>query len=118
MIIIDTPFHISFSDNNEKPFYACTEKCKTIWYLSDADKDLMICKKCGGKLEKAIEKIHYKVLRKHNKRLSLNDFKKHLSNLSRKDKELIKSYTEGTAKVGLLSIVKPQFIDKAEKEWS
>ncbi len=118
MIIIDSPFHISFSDANEKPTYACIGKCKSIWWSSDIDEDHMVCKKCGGKIETAVEKVHYKILRKNNKRLSLNDFKNHLSNLSREDKELIKTYTVGTAKIGLLSIVKSKFADKAKKEWA
>ncbi len=57
-------------------------------------------------------------MRKNNKRLSLNDFKNHLFNLSREDKELIKTYTVGTAKIGLLSIVKSKFANKAKKEWA
>jgi len=117
MIIIDSPFHITFSDINEKPLYACVEKCKSVWWPSDVDKDEMICKKCGGKIEKAVEKVHYKVLRKNDKRLSLNDFKNNLSNLSREDKELIKSKLGGKEKVGLLCIIKPKFLEKAKKEW-
>jgi len=118
MIIIDSPFHITFSDQNEKPVYSCVGKCKSVWWLTDIDQDQMLCKKCGGKIEKAVENVHYKILRKHNKRLSLNDFKKYLSNLSREDKELIKSYTEGEAKIGVLSTVKPKFVEKAKQEWS
>ena len=118
MIIIDSPFHISFTDKNEKPTYTCIGKCKSVWWPSDIDQNQMLCKKCGGKIEKAIDKVHYKILRNHNNRLSLNDFKKYLSKLSKKDKELIRSYTEGTAKIGLLSIVKPEFAEKAKQEWA
>jgi len=117
MIIVDTLFHISFTDANEKPTYACIGKCKSVWWPADIDLDLMICKKCGGKIATAVESDHYKILRKNNKRLSLNDFKNHLSKLSREDKQLIKNYTVGSAKVGLLSIVKSKFADKAKEEW-
>jgi len=116
MIIIDTPFHITFSDQNKNPLYACVDNCKSVWWPSEIDQDKMVCKKCGGEIETATENVHYKILRKNNKRLSLNDFKKHLS-LSRQDKELIKSYTEGTEKIGFLSIIKPKFAEKAKKEW-
>lgn len=117
MIIIDTPFHITFSDGNKKPSFACVDKCKSVWWPSELDLDQMVCKKCGGKIETATENVHFKILRKNNKRLSLNDFKKHLSNLSRQDKDLIKSYTEGTEKIGFLSIIKPKFAEKAKMEW-
>jgi len=117
MIIIDTPFHISFTDGNEKPTSACIGKCKLIWWPSDVNQNIKLCKKCAGKIETAIENKHYKILRKHNNRLSLNDFKKHLPNLSKTDKELIKSYTKGTEKVGLLSLIKTEFSEKEKQGW-
>jgi len=117
MITIDSPFHITFSDTNELPLYACIGKCKSVLWASDID-DQMICNKCGGEIETAIIKVHYRVLRKNDNRLSLNDFKNNLANLSRDDKALIKSKIGSEEKVGILNIVKPEYIDKAQNEWA
>jgi DNA-directed RNA polymerase subunit RPC12/RpoP len=117
MRIIDSPFHITFSIENKNPQYACVEKCKSIYWLSEINKDQMVCEKCGGKIEEAIKKVHYKILKQRDGSLNLKDFTKYMPNLSNKEKTALKAYTESGARINLLSMVKPRFIDKAKKEW-
>lgn len=118
MIIIDTPFHISFSCTNEKPKYACTGKCKKSWWQNDFDgKPTMgLCPQCQSGLTAATEGVHFKILKKHDRGLKADDFKG-FDNITKED---IKSFDEQLkygVKITHLSKVKEKFIGKALTEW-
>ncbi len=113
MIIINSPFHITFSDENDIPMFACVSKCKSVYW----DNNNLICEKCNGKIEKAVNKVHFKVLMKRKRHLNIKDFTKQIPHLSKQNKKSIEAYTGIKAKIGLLSIVKTKYIEKAKKEW-
>jgi len=115
MIIIDSPFHITYSDDNDFPSHACTGVCKKVWWPEDVE-DLE-CNQCKGMLENGVENVHFKILKQKDRKLNLMDFDKY-SKISKEDKKFIRSYTGSKAKIGQISIVKPKFVDKAKKEWT
>ncbi len=70
MIIIDSPFHVSFTGHNELPTIACVGKCKKPWWpidLEDVAKD--VCPMCGSVTSAAMEGVHYSVLAQANRDL-------------------------------------------------
>jgi hypothetical protein len=115
MIIIDSPFHITYSDDNNSPSHACTGMCKKVWWPIDVKG--IECNQCKGVLESAIADVHFKVLRQKDRKLNVMDFDKY-SKLSKEDKKIIRRYTGNKAKIGQMSIVKPKFVEKAKKEWA
>ncbi len=68
MILVETERNFIESSSNNLPSYACAGKCKKVWWPDDLnynDKTVLhslTCIACGGKLIKAIEGMHFKVL--------------------------------------------------------
>jgi hypothetical protein len=120
MIIIDTPFHITFSSFNDHPEYACTAKCKKSWWKIDFENKptMGLCPMCKGGLTAAVEKVHYKIIEKENRNLNELDIRKYNAvDGEEKLKELSKLLKQG-AVVTHLSHVKDTFVPKAIEEWS
>lgn len=118
MIIVDTPFHITFRSLSDEPSFACISKCKKAWWISDlkSDSDQHICMQCGGEVRPATKGVHYKVLVTSNRNLKLTDFEKY-GNITSKEKKQTQSWLISNAKIMHLSLVKKRFEEKAVKEW-
>lgn len=117
MTIIDTPFHVTFTNQTEKPVYACTGNCKKSWWSWDLEKrDKNTCPQCHGGLTEAVEMVHFKVLRKANRVLRTSDFKDFISLPSEQKKE-IKEMISKKWHMDHMSFVKPKFQEKALREW-
>ena len=117
MRIIDTAHHISFSDQNTAPQYACIHQCKKVWWDVDFDdKPKDSCPMCGGDLVEAIEKVHFNVLYAANRDVRYKDIKK-IMQIPQKEKLQIKQYFDIGAKLNNLSFIKPAFNKKARNEW-
>ncbi len=117
MVIIDSPFHISFTGHNELPTIACVGKCKKTWWpidLEDVAKD--VCPMCGSVTSAAMEGVHYSVLARANRDLRYKDFR-NFSVLTAQEKEELKAYISSGAKVSHVSAVKKAFEEKAKLEW-
>jgi hypothetical protein len=118
MIIVDTPFHITFRTLSDEPSFACVSKCKKVFWLSDinAEIDRTICMQCGGEVQAATKGVHYKVLATSNRNIKLSDFEK-FGGLTHKDKKQTQSWLASNAKFMHLSRVKKEFEARAIKEW-
>ena len=118
MIIIDTPFHMTFSCTNDNPKYACTGKCKKSWWQHDFDArpTMGLCPQCQSGLTAASEGVHFKILKKDDRNLEINDFKG-FNNISNEDIKNLDVQIKMGAKIGHLSKVKEKFISKALTEW-
>lgn len=118
MIIIDTPYHITFDYRTTNPVIACTGKCRKVWWLSDFERrDSTICPQCGSSgLCEAVEKVHFSVLNRADRALRLGDFTS-ATKVNSKDKAAIKGLLEKGVVIEGLGVVKPAFIEKAKKEW-
>jgi hypothetical protein len=120
MIIIDTPFHITFSSETETPQYACTGKCKKAWWPTDFEDNptMGLCPRCSDGLTNAMEGVHFKIIEKINRNLTIKDFEKYIEpGLSNTDKNKLDMMLKNGAKIGNMSVVKPKFIARAIKEW-
>lgn len=66
MIEVETPYHISKSDADEKPTYKCRGTCLKVFWPVDIEQGPFgmqpACPKCGGLLTAAIEGQDYKVV--------------------------------------------------------
>lgn len=117
MMIIDTPFHITFVEYSGEPILACVGNCKKAWWSEDFEKrDQSVCPMCGSKVQPAFNNVHYKILNKANRELKFSDFKKVVA-MSHKEKLKIKHFLQSGIKISNLSLVKPTFEEKARKEW-
>lgn len=118
MIIIDTPFHITFRSLQDLPIFACTDKCKKVFWETDMEDEISKykCSTCGGLMTEAVSKVHFKILSKANRNLKLSDIKAY-ANLNNTDKKRLQQYLEMGSKIMHLSYVKPQFEKKAITEW-
>jgi hypothetical protein len=119
MIIVDTPYHVTFDNHETKPILACVGKCRKVWWneqLSLQGKSLR-CPQCGStNLDQAVEKVHYKILSIANRVLRFSDFEI----ISKTDPESwmqIKSFFEKNVVIDHISVVKPAFVDMAKKQW-
>jgi hypothetical protein len=118
MYIIDSPFHIIFSNENDAPALACVGKCKKSWWKSDLEENAPDkCPLCAGGLCAAVNGVHFTVLSNANRELKLSDFKK-ITSMGRKDKHDIKKWINQGIRIANLGMVKPAFEDKAKNEWS
>jgi predicted RNA-binding protein len=118
MIIVDTPFHITFSSHNHKPCSACVGLCKKIWwdfdlvdYVNKAE-----CEQCGHDLVSSIEGVHYKVIKQSNRNFRPKDFKGFRDINKQELAELSQLVTIGTI-IDHLSKVKSAFVEKAKADW-
>jgi acetyl-CoA carboxylase beta subunit len=116
MIIIDTPFHVTFTSYTNLPSFSCTGKCKKSWFKEELENGNNICPMCASPMQKAVEGVHYKVIDKSNRELKLSDFKKH-HGLNAQEKSMLKEVFENKNKIACLSMVKPKFVEKAKAEW-
>lgn len=118
MMIIDTPFHVTFSSFEEPPVYACSGKCKKVFWLDDMEDGSKAesCEQCGGELSPAVNKVHYNVLAKANRNLKISDFKKY-GTITSSEKKTLQDYLARGAKITHLSSVKPKFEQRAKDEW-
>jgi hypothetical protein len=118
MIIVDTPFHITFSSLCDLPIYACIDKCKKVFWESnmkeEANKEK--CSMCDGILTKAVDGVHFKILSKANRNLKLSDIKAY-NVINNSEKKALQSYLAMDAQIMHLSYVKPQFEKRAIAEW-
>ncbi len=66
MIEVETPYHISKSDLDEKPVYKCRGTCLKVFWPVDIERVpfgmLPVCPKCGGRITAAEEGQDYKIL--------------------------------------------------------
>ena len=118
MIIVDTPFHITFSSLNELPSYACTGRCKKVFWnqaIEDHNSE-SVCSQCGSGMSCALVNVHFKVLAKSNRNLKVSDFKKY-GFITSNEKKKLQSYLEMNATIAHLSNVKPKFIQRAKDKW-
>ena len=117
MNIVDTAYHLTFSDETTLPAYACVGKCKKIWWEADfKGRDESVCPLCSGGLTSPTDGVHYKILSSANRKLRLSDFKK-FAQISSTEKTNIKSILANGGHISNLSIVKPAFEEKALHEW-
>ncbi|WHI48963.1 hypothetical protein [Microbulbifer sp. VAAF005] len=118
MIIVDSPFHVSFSSDRKLPSKACTGKCKKIWWESDYDEtdDKGVCLQCGSSLSCAVKDVHFKVIYQANRNLRVKDFKPY-KKMSNEEIEYMRDMIERGVKVKHISVVKSKFIEKAKREW-
>lgn len=118
MIIVDTPFHITFSSFNNHPVFACTGKCKKIFFESDIADDVTgICPQCGDRLVNAVSGVHFKVLSTSNRKLKLSDFKKY-AGIKHAEKRQIQNCLDMNAEIKHVSFVKDKFEEHAIRNWS
>lgn len=79
MIIVETDKNYIQSESNDLPSFACTGKCKKVWWPDDINAQAAIyilrCKACGGTLTKAIENKHFTVIKKDNKKTTNDGIK-------------------------------------------
>lgn len=117
MIIVDTPYHITFDELADLPVFACTGKCRKVWWPNILkDRPAGICPLCGGALCEAVEKVHYSVLARANRSLKLSDFQS-VQKMDHRDKQTVKGLLAGQTVIHNLSMVKPAFVEKAKNEW-
>jgi len=117
MIIIDTPYHVTFSNTSKLPTQVCVGKCKKSWWEHDLkDRGFQKCPQCGGMLDKAVENVHFKVLSKYNRKLKLSDLKK-FNSLDPKEESTMRDHLNSGMKIHHLSRVKKKFQEKALEEW-
>jgi hypothetical protein len=117
MIIVDTPYHVTFDELAELPEFACAGKCRKVWWgqmLKDYPAGK--CPLCSGELCRAVEKVHFTVLARANRSLKLSDFQS-VQKMDTKDKQTIKNLLAGKSVIHNLSMVKPAFVEKAKAEW-
>lgn len=117
MIVIDTPYHVSFDDSQDCPTLACSGRCKKAWWVNLLpNAGSTVCPLCNGPLCEAVEKVHYNVLAKANRKLKLSDFTG-AAQINHSDKLSIKKVITSGAHISNISIVKPKFVEKARSEW-
>lgn len=118
MIIIDTPFHITFSCLNENPTYACTGKCKKSWWRSDLENrpTMGLCPQCQSGLVTASEGVHFKILKKSERDITASDFKE-FKNIENEEMKKIEDTLKTGKKIAHLSRVKEKFLIKSLTEW-
>jgi hypothetical protein len=118
MIIVDTPFHVTFRSLCDLPTFAGTGKCKKVFWESDIETDeaKVKCKQCGSGITNAVNETHFKVLSKGSRNLKNSDFKKY-GVVNNSEKKQIKSYLAMNAQIMHLSLVKPDFEKRAIAEW-
>ncbi|EPJ0021458.1 hypothetical protein ACTBJ2_004515 [Vibrio parahaemolyticus] len=116
MLIIETPYHYTFSDFSTLPDFCCVGACKKIWWKSDLKNKPFCCQQCSGELSECRENKDYKVIDFANRNLKLSDFKK-FGSLPFKDKKSLQNLINNGASITNLGLVKPQFIAKAKAEW-
>ena len=65
MIEVETEYHISSSDFDEKPAYKCQGTCFKVWWAHDIDSGpfgvQLRCPMCNGPLSAARENVDYKI---------------------------------------------------------
>ena len=117
MIIIDTPFHITYSSDKARPKYACTDECKKSFWVGDFESDNKNeCPTCGGSIWKAVEGGHYKVIkRKSGDAEGIQLFK--LGILKESEVKSFDDYIKNGMKVNHLSLIKPRFEKYALEKW-
>ena len=118
MIIVESPFHLTFTSRHNKPSRACDDKCKKVWWDFDFDSrpDFGACHQCGGSLSDAVEGIHYKIIKQSKRGLKLKDFKKIIPEESEKLSD-VERMLSNNAVIDHLSLVKEKFVAKAKEEW-
>ncbi len=117
MIVVDTPFHISYSSNKAKPKYACTGDCKkSFWDTDMEDRDKSVCPMCGGKIDRAIEGVHYKTLKRM---VGLGDSKTllRLGVIKEDEVKSFEGYLGSGASFPHLSRIKSKFEAYAMERW-
>jgi hypothetical protein len=119
MIIIETPFHITFSCLNENPQYACTGKCKKSWWQYDFDKKLSmgLCPQCQSGLTTAVEGVQFKVLKRNIRNMEINDLKE-FSKMKNEEIKNLNEMLKSGKKITHLSKVKEDFFEKALTGWA
>lgn len=120
MIIIDTPFHVSFSSWSTEPEYACVGKCKKAWWPRDFTKpgEMGLCPMCGDALTHAVSGVHYKVIDKQDRNLTFSDIEKFEEPSSKGSRPSnLKELLQNGAKMGHSSMVKSKFIERAITKW-
>ena len=117
MIIVDTPHHITFSSAHERPVFACSGACQKVWWLIElATAKQSHCPQCGGQLITAEEHTHYTVVNQAQRDLTLDDFRQTFP-MDNNDQRTVEGLLKGGAKINNLSMVKPQFEEKAKAHW-
>lgn len=115
MIAIETPHHTTYSDTTELPYKACTGKCRKAWWKFDFEsRGSKYCPQCRGKLRPATEGKHFSVIERRNGSVKPSDF----DGLQTEDgKPIVNVEMLERANLQHLSLVKPEFADKARAEW-
>jgi hypothetical protein len=117
MKVIDTPYHLTFSDEITMPDFACEAKCKKVWWDVDFDgRDKSVCPLCSGELTRPTIGVHFIILDSANRKLKFSDFKK-VTQIPNKEKKSLKKYLEAGVHISNMSLVKPAFVGKAKSEW-
>lgn len=118
MIIVDSPFHLTFSSCHYFSSRACTGKCKKVWWDFDfsAKPDNGACHQCGDSLENAVEGVHFKIVKKSNRPFKPKDFKG-FKEFSNDEVEEITRLIRMNTGFNHMSKVKAAFVEKAKREW-
>jgi len=118
MVIVDSPFHLTFTSRHHKPSRACDGKCKKVWWDFDFERspDLGTCHQCGDNLSDAVEGVHYKVIKQSKRNLKLKDFKKIIPEKTDKLSD-VEGMLKQNAIIDHLSLVKEKFVAKAQAQW-
>jgi hypothetical protein len=119
MIIIDTPFHITFSSRNDAPKWACLLKCKKVWWDLDFEGYPMgLCPMCQSATTSATEGVHFKILSNEDRNLTLADLLKYESGTPSPNIFKLGDLLTKGAFVNHSSTVKDAFISRAITQWN
>lgn len=117
MIIIDTPFHITFSSRNDAPKWACLLKCKKVFWDIDFEGRLMgLCPMCQSAIASAFSGVHFKILANEDRNLTLSDLLKYVPGTPTTLK-FGDSLSKG-AFTNHASFVKDAFVIRAITQWN
>lgn len=118
MVIVDSPFHLTFSSCHYLPCRACLGKCKKVWWDFDfTDRpDNGICHQCSGQLDDAVEGVHFKTVQIAKRPFRPKDFKG-FKEISKSEQDELAKLLGMRAEISHMSKVKAAFVDKAKREW-
>lgn len=117
MQVIETKYHFTFTDYSGLPIYCCADKCKKAWWQNDIKTTSHECPQCGSQLKSAVENADFKVIQTANRPLKVSDMRK-FGGMSNADKKRLQHLIQRGVQITNLGLVKPEFEEKAKKEWS
>lgn len=112
MIAVETKHHITLSSTSELPFKYCAGSCLKAWWKFDLEnKGSKYCPQCGGKLKHTNGVNGFSVIHQEDGNLQAKHIEEYLGDSS------AAPYIKDGAIINHLSGVKPEYEEKAKKEW-